>query len=99
MTIPDSDGTGGRLGVLNVDGGGLRELSTPILRDVWNKVAWSPDGNALVAGLGTLKDTWSIVRLPLDGGPSTVLAADIQRLQSFDVSPDGSQIAISTDNK
>lgn len=99
MTIPDSDGTGGRLGVLNVDGSGLRELSTPILEVVWDRIAWSLDGNALVVGLGTLKDTWSIVRMPIDGTPSTVLAADIQRLRAFDVSPDGSQIAISTDNK
>lgn len=92
----DLDANRGRtdLFVANVDGTGLKQLTTHPEND--SDAVWSPDGKTLYF-LSTRGGSSQVWRLPLEGGePSQVTKSAID-VDSFVLSRDGAQLAFAAD--
>jgi streptogramin lyase len=73
------------------DTGGTGEARGSVLADVGtgvNPIALDPSGDAVLVGFGTEVDD-RLLRVPLDGGPVTVVADGLPVLNGFAVGPDG----------
>jgi Tol biopolymer transport system component len=88
----------GYVGVASIDGTGLKQLYT-LARGSAREPIWTPDGRGILIAEPHGNGTSSIVRIPVDGAPPVIVAANIPRLQSFDLSPDGHRLAFSTDDR
>src|SRR5207253_1821495 len=69
------DGTG--LHIVNVDGSGERQLVAPQSPDFLGLVAWSPDGNTIAYGVGSIRAGLSprLAATPVAGGPETPIGS------------------------
>jgi Tol biopolymer transport system component len=81
-----------------VDGSGTREVFTTDDRSSAQIVAWDRDGRSILfdqrqPGEG---NRWGVMRVPAGGGPASLVFTTPSPIQGFDVSPDGSRIAYSS---
>jgi hypothetical protein len=86
------------IGLAAIDGSGLKKLYT-LARGPAREPIWTPDGRGILVAEQNGNGTASIVRVSIDGTPPVIVAANIPRLQSFDLSPDGRHLAFSTDDR
>lgn len=77
--------SGGVVGVIH-PGGRPRVLATVGIGV--NPIALDPSGTSVLVGFGFDART-QVLRVPLDGSPTTVVASDLPTLNSFSIGPDG----------
>ncbi len=82
------------LWVINLDGTGLRQLTTHPENDT--DPAWAPDGQSLffLSSRGGSSQVW---RLALDGGEATAVTKSPIDVDSFNLSRDGQQLAFAAE--
>jgi Tol biopolymer transport system component len=94
-----------RLATVGTDGQGYRELTEPVhARNIRTKLIWSRDGESIYftisaepPGVGSAdSDRHRIMRVSARGGVPQSTGIEVDGLERFDVSPDGSRITYSS---
>jgi Tol biopolymer transport system component len=100
-----------RILAVGVDDGAVREVTSALATGwVGNNTRWTPDGRSLLVVAFDANRDWRIVRIPAEGGEPVFDGLDYRRLATlvpelrmaagnfngFDISPDGSQVIVST---
>jgi Tol biopolymer transport system component len=100
-----------RILAVAVDGRSVREVASALPTGwVGNNTRWTPDGRSLLVVSFDSNRDWRIVRIPAEGGEPVFDGLDYRTLATllpdlrvapgnfngFDVSPDGSQLIVST---
>jgi Tol biopolymer transport system component len=84
---------------VSVDGSGFREVFTrPDHLFGPGNVAWDRDGHSLLFTQEQPEGAthWGVMRVPAEGGGPATLVFPASNIQSYDLSPDGSRIAYSS---
>ncbi len=95
MTVYDPEADMARLATVGIDGQGYRVLTSFKAAGLRNKLAWTADGRWIFYAVQGA-ETRRVMRIASTGGDPEFTGIEVQGLDAFDVSPDGTRVIYST---
>ncbi len=95
MTLYDPQAEMSRLALVDVNGQNYRVLTSFPSASLRNKLAWTADGRTIFYATRE-SGPHRVMRIASSGGDPEFTGIEVERLDAFDVSPDGTRVIYST---